>query len=82
MSPPHTPSNRVKSLHGPLAETLGCPPATLAELGSIDRERQQQLAAMIVACQQRQQREQDNALRNALPRFLHPLLGTSSGVES
>ncbi|MGJ3256466.1 MAG: hypothetical protein ACFE0K_09105 [Alcanivorax sp.] len=67
---------------GSLADTLGCPPTTLAELASLDRDRQQQLAILIEACQQRQRQAHEQALRAALPRFLRPLLGSASGQES
>ncbi|MBL4569588.1 MAG: hypothetical protein JKY21_00300 [Alcanivorax sp.] len=74
----HPQSNDPGSLSG----TLGCPPTTLAELESLDRDRQQQLATLIEACLQRQRQAQEQALRAALPRFLRPLLGAASGQES
>ena len=74
----HPPSNDP----GSLADTLGCPPTTLAELESLDRDRQQQLATLIEACQQRQRHAQEQALRDALPRFLRPLLGPAPDQES
>ena len=66
----------------PLADTLGCPPTTLAELSSLDRKRQQQLATVIEGCLQRQHQAQEQALRAALPRLLRPLLGSAPGRES
>ena len=77
----HPQSNRDNSDPGPLADTLACPPTTLAELGTLARDRQQQLAALIEACQQRQHQAHEKALRAALPRFLHPLLGTATDSE-
>jgi hypothetical protein len=74
-------SNNATSDPGPLADTLGCPPTSLAELATLDRDRQQQLATLIEACQQRQYQAHEQALRAALPRFLHPLLGTVAGSE-
>ncbi|MFT6489189.1 MAG: hypothetical protein ACJAXP_002772 [Alcanivorax sp.] len=73
----HPPSNDP----GSLADTLGCPPTTLAELESLDRDRQQQLTILIEACLQRQRQAHEQALRAALPRFLHPLLGPASDQE-
>lgn len=74
-------SNTGNSDPGPLADTLGCPPTTLAELASLDKDRQQQLAALIEGCQQRQHQAHTQALRAALPRFLRPLLGAAPGQE-
>lgn len=78
----HPQSNSDNSDSGPLADTLGCPPTTLAELSSLDRKRQQQLATLIEGCQQRQHQAQEQALRAALPRLLRPLLGSAPGRES
>ncbi len=60
---------------GPLAEALGCPPASLAELAALEIPRQQQLAAMITARHRQQQDALEAALRRALPACLRPLLG-------
>ncbi len=78
----HPQSNGDNSDSGPLADTLGCPPSTLAELGTLDRDRQQQLATLIQGCQQRQHQALKQALRAALPRWLRPLLGSATGREN